>query len=112
MDVLERINELMKERGWSVYKLAKESGIPETTVRNYFRRNSAPTVYTLEQICTGLGITLAQFFDVEGNLGLTAEQQGLVNRFDSVTPEQKKMISDMLNIMIHSNLAPGEKDED
>lgn len=62
MDVLERLDRLMKARGWSMYRLAKERGLPESTVANIYRRNAVPSIDTLEKICPGLGITLAQFF--------------------------------------------------
>ena len=62
MDVLERLDRLMKARGWSMYRLAKESGLSESTVANIYRRNAVPYIDTLEKICQGLGITLAQFY--------------------------------------------------
>ena len=36
MDVNERIRALMEERGWTPYRLAKESGLSEGTVGNIF----------------------------------------------------------------------------
>ena len=36
MDVKERLQQLMNERGWTIYKVSKEAGIPWSTVRNMF----------------------------------------------------------------------------
>lgn len=63
MNVLDRINELRKERGWSIYKLSEESGVSQSTLSNMFVRNTNPSITTLSMICDGFGITLAEFFD-------------------------------------------------
>ena len=62
MDCLQRIKELLNERGWTMYQLAQKSGIPQSTLSNLFIRNNAPTIQTLEKICEAFGITLAEFF--------------------------------------------------
>ena len=48
MDVLQRIRELMEERGWSSYRLAVASGLSQSTIANMFRRNTVPSIPTLE----------------------------------------------------------------
>lgn len=74
MDTKTRINELMDERGWTIYELAKRSGLAQTTISNMWKRNTEPTIPSLRTLCDGLGITLAQFF-AEGDLvELTIEQ--------------------------------------
>ena len=35
-----RIRQLMEERGWTDYRLAKEANLSHSTVRNLFKRNS------------------------------------------------------------------------
>lgn len=62
MDVIKRIDNLMKEREWSDYKLAAESGLSSSTIANIHRRNTVPSIPALEAICSAFGITLAQFF--------------------------------------------------
>jgi len=52
MDTLERITQLRDERGWSNYRLAKESNISQTTLRNLYNRNTLPSIPTLEAICS------------------------------------------------------------
>lgn len=64
-DVMGRINELCKMRSWSYYRLAKESGIPYSTLNTMIHKTYVPTVPSLMKICEGFGITLAQFFTVE-----------------------------------------------
>ena len=42
MDVIKKIDDLMKERHWSDYKLAIESGLSSSTIANIHRRNTVP----------------------------------------------------------------------
>jgi transcriptional regulator with XRE-family HTH domain len=40
MDAKTRIKALMDERGWTVYELAKRSGLSQTTLANLWKRNN------------------------------------------------------------------------
>ena len=73
--LVDRIEELIGERGLSRYQLAKLSGIAESSVSNLFNRGSMPTVYTIEKICNGLGITLSQFFSKTGEYPDLSKEQ-------------------------------------
>ena len=99
MDTNERIQQLMEERKWTEYRLAKESGLSQSTIANLFKRNTVPSISTLESICAGFGITLAQFF-CEGNLvELSDEQKELFERWISLTSEQKRVLLDLIKNM-------------
>ncbi|MDR0936953.1 MAG: helix-turn-helix transcriptional regulator [Oscillospiraceae bacterium] len=96
MDTNKRIRQLMTERNWSEYRLAKESGLSQSTIANIFRRNTVPGVTTLEIICNGFGITLAQFF-CEGNMvELSDEQKELFDQWVTLTREQKQLLSELI----------------
>ena len=69
MDVKARLQQLMDDRGWTIYRVAKEADIPWSTVRNMFKRNTEPSISTLECFCKGMGMTLPQFFDVDNDMG-------------------------------------------
>lgn len=60
-----RVSQLLKERNLSQYSLFKNGGVPRSTVcdviNNKKKRVSTETIY---QICSTLGISLAEFFDV------------------------------------------------
>ena len=66
MDVKESLQDLLNQRGWTMYKLAKEAELSWSTVRNIFKRNTDPTISILEIMCKTLGISLSQFLDVDG----------------------------------------------
>ena len=66
MTTLNRVNELVDERGLTLYKLAMLCDIPYSTLKNTQARGGQLTVDTIERICCGLGITLAEFFTERG----------------------------------------------
>lgn len=68
MTVQQRIRELMEQRGWSEYRLAKESGLSQSTVTKIFDRNNLPTIPTLEAICKAFHISLSEFLLKKMNL--------------------------------------------
>lgn len=97
MDTQKRIRELMAERGWTDYRLAKESNLSHSTVTNMFNRNNAPTLPTLEAVCQAFGITLAQFFASDGETPLTSEQQTLFAKWSTLTDRQKQILLDLMD---------------
>jgi transcriptional regulator with XRE-family HTH domain len=99
MDTNERIRQLIDERQWSEYRLAKESGLSQSTITNLFKRNTVPSIATLESICKGFGITLSQFF-CEGNMiELSVEQKKLFDKWVTLTKEQKRILFDLIENM-------------
>ena len=101
VNVRDRLQELMDERGLNMYSLAKRSGLSWNTIKNIFSRSTNPTVTTLSMLCEGLGITLAQFFeDGSETVHLSAEQQHLINRWDQLTHREKVTISNMIDVIL------------
>lgn len=103
MNATERIKQLMDERGWTAYKLSKESGLSDATVGNLFRRNMIPSIPTLEAICKGFGITLSQFFAEGDVVEMTPELKELFNDWVNLTSEQKTAVRQMIKAMNHNN---------
>ncbi len=99
VNVQDRLNELLKKQGISRYKLAKQSGIPEETLTNIFTRGSVPTISTLELICKGLNITLAQFFAENDMVEYTPEFKELYDEWIFLTSKQKKLTLELVKEM-------------
>ena len=96
MDLHGKIRELMEARHWSVYRLAKESGVSWSTIRNMFDRNTEPTVSTLEALCNGLGITLTQLLLGDGYPELTPDQKEVLMHWNSLSPDDKQLFLNLL----------------
>ena len=101
MDTHERLRQLLNERGWTEYRLSKECGLSESTLANIFRRNTVPSISTLEAICSGFGITLSQFCADGDMVEMTPELKELFDNWVTLTPSQKnaalKMIQELSN---------------
>lgn len=96
MDVLERLRHLMDERGWTVYRVARESGLSEKTVYNIYSRNTMPSIPTLEAICSAFGITLAQFFADGKLIEMSLDLEEVFENWIVLTPEQKQATLSMM----------------
>ena len=70
-DILGRIEQERLARSWSEYALAENSGLTQSTISTWRRRNLQPNVASIEKICAGFGITLSQFFQEEDSVYLT-----------------------------------------
>lgn len=92
MDTHERLRQLLDERGWTEYRLAKNCGLSESTIANIYRRNTVPSITTLETICKGFGITLSQFFSEGEMVELTPELKELFDNWVNLTPEQMQKL--------------------
>lgn len=98
MDVIERIDRIMKERNWSDYRLSLESGLSSSTIANIHRRGTVPSISTLEQICDAFGISLSQFFAEDTRLvQLTSEQADMFDTWASISGNQKQIIHEIIN---------------
>lgn len=99
MDANEKIKLLLDQRGWTAYRLSKNCGLSENTIRNMLKRNSVPSISTLEAICKGFGITLSEFF-AEGDLvEVSPETKQLINYWSGLSIEQKNSILVLLKNM-------------
>lgn len=96
MDTHQRLRQLLHERGWTEYRLSKECGLSESTLANIFRRNTLPSIGTLEAICKGFGITLSQFFAEGDMVEITPEVKELFESWVCLTSEQKSAILQMM----------------
>lgn len=84
MEVLEKIEMLRKEKGWSINYLAMESGLTQSTLNNLYTRKAEPKISTLRSICGAFGITLSEFFKDEQE-----KEDELIRRVKTLSQENK-----------------------
>ena len=80
INVLERITSLREHKNWTEYQLAERSGLTQSTISSWYRKDILPTISSLERICIAFGISLSQFFKEE------TDEVVLIN------PNQKKLL--------------------
>ena len=90
INILDRITSYRTKKGWTEYQLAEESGLTQSTISSWYRKNLVPSIPSLEKICQVFGITLAQFFSTdETSFSLTPVQRTLLEEAGRLSEEQQ-----------------------
>lgn len=64
--VKNRILSLCEDKRMTINKLATESGVAPSTIKNIlYGKSHNPGIVTLKMLCDGLGISLTEFFNTE-----------------------------------------------
>lgn len=99
MDIAKKIDVILKKRGWTRYRLSKESNLPESTLTNIFHRNTTPSINTLSAICSTLGITLSEFFAEGKVIELTPELEELIEDWQCLSPEKRASLTQIIKFL-------------
>ena len=106
MDVRQRIEDLLDERGWSLYRLSQEASMSWSTLRNIMKKGTEPGIATLESICKAFDISLSQFFDAEHSLNITAEQQHLLQNWSLLDQKDQTALRTIIQSLLQSKAPP------
>ncbi|MBR0313253.1 MAG: helix-turn-helix transcriptional regulator [Oscillospiraceae bacterium] len=99
-DVLTVITQQREARGWTEYQLAERSGLPQSTISSWYRKNMMPTIPSLEKICDAFGITMSQLFAGDGDaIMLTPSQRKLLERWSRLSDEQQSVVFQLIDKM-------------
>lgn len=77
MNILEKITTLREERHWTEYQLAEKSGLTQSTISSWYRKNLLPTIPSLMKICDAFEITLSHFFLEDSNQSVVLSERQL-----------------------------------
>ncbi len=62
--VRNRLLQLCEEKNMSIHRLATESAVPPSTIKNIlYGKSKNPGIVTLKILCDGLDISITEFFD-------------------------------------------------
>lgn len=101
MYIQNRIQELCNKRGISLSKLAKQSGLSETTVYDWFNENNrTPSIKALEDICLVFEISLAEFFSAIHPDDLSEKEIRLLELFRKLPDKNKDKALSMLQMLV------------
>ena len=99
-NILAVITTYRESRGWSEYQLAERSGLPQSTISSWYRKNMVPTIPSLEKICDAFGITLSQLFaEEDAPVSLTASQKQLLEKWSRLTEDQQAAVFTLIDKM-------------
>ena len=97
-DILLTITKYREQRNWTEYQLAERSGLPQSTISTWYRKNMIPTIPSLEKICKAFDITLSQLF-AEGDapVSLTPSQKLLLEKWSGLSKDQQDAIFTLID---------------
>ena len=74
--VKNRLLQLLGEKKMSIHRLAMESAVPPSSIKNIlYGKSQNPGIVTIKMLCDGFGITLIDFFNTEEFKNLEQEIQ-------------------------------------
>lgn len=98
MTIAEGIQKIISEKNMTMYKLAKETGLGQSTISNLIHYKSMPSVYTLECICQRFNLKLSDFFKmIEGKEKLDCEE--VPEEYHILTKEQKQYVCKLIQLL-------------
>ncbi len=106
VDILKKLKDIMEEKGITEYKLSKLSNVPQSAINSMFNKYNNPSIYMLECLCKGLGITLSQFFYQEQDKADIMQDTNFIllsQEWDKLNQEQKKALLNLLQSFNQSN---------
>lgn len=85
------------EKKLTAQQLADETGIPLSTVNNYFASTSkAPSVYTVGPICKALGVSMDDYFGIVREVpDVTEQAQAELRHRDEIIEIQQREITEL-----------------
>ncbi len=102
LEILNKLEKIRKEKGWSRYQLSKYAGITPSTLSNAIKRGTIPSIPTLNAFLEACNMTLAQFFDNEdkGSVRINNKELDLINNFRLLDNDLKE---DVFKLIITLN---------
>ena len=102
--IVERIERIRTAKNISRYRLALTSGLTQSTISNLLNRQNTPSIHTLEKICAGLDMTLAQFFSYDDEYpNLSPEQKNLLDIWASLSEHKRELALAYLSGLMQSS---------
>ncbi|MCI8836913.1 MAG: helix-turn-helix transcriptional regulator [Hungatella sp.] len=103
--VLKKIEELMLQRGYTRYMLAKVSGISKSTITTIFNRRSTMSLYNLSKVCRAFDLTLSEFFSMlEGKTENGLLQDFPLDWWSSLPPEKRRQVTTIMRVVAELDL--------
>jgi len=89
MEYGKRLNELREAKQLSIYKLSQDSGVSQGHISDLENGKYQPTIETLNKLLSPMGITLAEFFNENGDVSVLTDREKEVVASFRTMPEDK-----------------------
>ncbi len=95
--VIDRIDTLRVKSGLSIYKLAQEALISESTLKKLLRRQTFPNILTIYRLCEVLQVSVSEFFDFESDAIKSADERfAVISAFEALSQNNKWLILELM----------------
>ena len=91
-DILSTITAYRQARGWTEYQLSERSGLPQSTISSWYRKNMLPSIASLDKIAQAYGLTLSQFFAEDENIVASDEEKQLLREWNKLDKLQQETL--------------------
>ncbi len=98
--IVEKIDKMRMERGWTVNKLASEAMLTQSTVANMFNTGAEPRISTLKAICDAFEITLSEFFFDSKKEPIDPLTMETAVTLSKLNDKDKKLISELTKALL------------
>ena len=102
-NIADRIDSIRIARGWTQYRIAKESGLPQSTIASWSdqKKNINPSVDSLVKIANAFGMTMSTLYadysliEEGAVLAISKVQLEMLQVLESYTPEQLRAFMEL-----------------
>ncbi len=98
INIVERINELINKKGWSIYELSKQTGISTNAIYDWNKINAVPSLSNIVKICEALEISLGQFFCGFEAYQLSEDENKILQEWFTLSDLEKDAILRMIEV--------------
>ena len=95
--IIDTILRIADERGISIYRLSKLSGIPQSTIRNMKRRGNSPSLDNYVALCVAAGIEPSSLLPKPKDVFYARTPEGIdymINQFEEMVLMEIRKIPD------------------
>lgn len=100
VNILNRIEELRKEKNWTRNELAQNAGLSSGMIYQWYNSPRIPSLKTVEELCQALDISLSFFFADNQSEKITAKQNKLMQVARKLSEKQIDTLIDVGNKFI------------
>ncbi|MEV2909172.1 helix-turn-helix domain-containing protein [Paenibacillus larvae] len=122
MNIIQKIDMLMEQKGMTKYKLAKESGLPQSTITSIMSgRIKNPSLDSLMKIANALEVPISYLFEDSEVADYLRPQikeainetiRDIANTIQRLSPEQQKLVRMFVETLLQVPSEPLKKKDE
>lgn len=95
-DVLNRINQLLEVRHWSIGELGRQANLAENTIYRWFGKRSEPSFSALMKVSNAFNMSLVEFLAFSPEDQAIAERHEAMRLYEKLDDKNKRLVFGIL----------------